>query len=221
MDEADRDIGEHTMASVTRQRRTEKKRPPTAEAQLIAALDRLLKRGAVFTEISVRQIYEQAGMSRATFYTYFRDKSDVLMRLSEGIRTEMLNRAKVWNPADGEDGARRYAEFFADIIGIHRQNFAVLSAVSELASYDSATNVFYTADLAAIEEVVRQTLVDQQQSGDTPQRVTAWAASRIIVWGGAQAITHHIAVDDGSGDAELATELGAIFWYGAYRRPSP
>jgi hypothetical protein len=35
----------------------------------------------------------------------------------------------------------------------------------------------------------------------------------------AQAIAHHIRVDDGSGDAEFANELRAIWWYGAYRRP--
>jgi AcrR family transcriptional regulator len=207
------------MASITRSRRTEKRQPPTAEAQLIRALDRLLKRGAVFTEISVRQIYEKAGMSRSTFYTYFRDKSEVLMRLSDHIRAELLKRAEAWDPAGGEDGARRYADFFADVIDIHRQNFAVLSAVRELAAYDSATNEFYTADLDAVEDIVRETLIDQQRSGDTPQTVSSWAAARIIAWGGAQAITHHISVDDGSGDAELARELGEMCWYGAYRRP--
>jgi AcrR family transcriptional regulator len=206
------------MASITRPRRTDKRRPPSTEVQLINALDRLLQRGAMFTEISVRQIYEKAGMSRATFYTYFRDKSEVLMRLSEDIRSEMLELAKLWNPT-GEDGARRYANFFADVIDIHRRNFAVLSAVRELAAYDSGTNEFYTADLDAIEDIVRQTLIDQQRSGDTPQTVSSWAAARIIAWGGAQAITHHISVDDGSGDAELARELGEMFWYGAYRRP--
>jgi hypothetical protein len=38
--------------------------------------------------------------------------------------------------------------------------------------------------------------------------------------GRAQAIAHHIAVDDGSGDTALARELARIWWHGAYRRPS-
>ena len=39
------------------------------------------------------------------------------------------------------------------------------------------------------------------------------------MWGGAQAIARHIEVDDGSGDAAFARELGWIWWHGAYRRP--
>jgi hypothetical protein len=134
--------------------------------------------------------------------------SDVIKRLSDDIRAELLNRAKTGDPVCAEDGARRYAKFFADIIGVHRQNFA-------------AAKDAHTADLDVIEDIIRQTLLDQQQSGDTPQAVNSWAASRIIVWGSMEVIAHHIAIDDGSGDAALARELGEMWWYGTYRRPTP
>jgi hypothetical protein len=147
--------------------------------------------------------------------------SDVIKRLSDDIRAELLNRAKACDPVGAEDGARRYAKFFSDIIGVRRQNFTTLSAVRELAAHESATIDAYTADLDVIEDVIRQTLLDQQRSGDTPEAVTSWAASRIIVWGSMEAIAHHVAIDDGSGDAELARELGEMCWYGVYRRPTP
>ncbi|MEU4538772.1 TetR/AcrR family transcriptional regulator [Streptosporangium sp. NPDC023825] len=207
------------MTSVTRKRKDGAERPAPAEAQLLAAVERLLKRGEVFTEISVRQIIEEAGLSRATFYAHFKDKSQLLIRLSDTLRSGLVGMAQKWDPSAGEDGAARYAEFFAEVIAIHRDNFAILSALRELASYDPTVRDFYTADLEEFDEAVHKTLVDEQASGSTPADLDAVAASRVIVWGGAQAIARHISVDDGSGDAAFARELGKIWWHGAYRRP--
>ena len=208
------------MASVTRNRRNDAEQPTAAEVQLLTAVDRLLKRGEVFTEISVRQILDEAGVSRATFYTHFRDKAQLLLRLSDNLRNRLLGMARKWDPSAGEDGAARYAKFFAEVIAIHRENFAMLSALRELASYDPAVRGFYTADLEEFDEAVCKTLVDEQESGSSPPDLDAAAASRVIVWGGTQAIARHISVDDGSGDAAFARELGKIWWYGAYRRPA-
>ncbi|MEU8385224.1 TetR/AcrR family transcriptional regulator [Streptosporangium sp. NPDC048865] len=208
------------MTSVTRRRKDGGERPAPTEAQLLAAVERLLKRGEVFTEISVRQILEEAGLSRATFYAHFRDKSQLLIRLSDALRSRLVEMARKWDPSAGEDGAARYAKFFEEVIAIHRENFAILSAMRELASYDPAVRDFYTADLEEFDEAVLRTLLDEQESGSTPADLDATAASRVIVWGGAQAIARHIGVDDGSGDAVFARELGKIWWYGAYRRPA-
>jgi AcrR family transcriptional regulator len=205
------------LTSVTRRHREGKR---STEQQLLTALEQLLKSGEIFTEISVQRIIAEAGVSRATFYFHFRDKSDLLIRLTGNLRTTLLGLAIKWNPADGEDGAARFADFFAEVISIHRENFPVLSAVRELAAYDPNVNDFYTADLEEFDNAVHKTLVDEQRSGSTPADLDAVAASRVIVWGGAQAIARHIAVDDGSGDAALARELGKIWWYGAYRRTS-
>ncbi|WP_440101625.1 TetR/AcrR family transcriptional regulator [Streptosporangium sp. H16] len=207
------------MTSVTRRRKDGAERPAPAEAQLLAAVERLLKRGEVFTEISVRQIIEEAGLSRATFYAHFRDKSQLLIRLSDTLRGSLVELARKWDPSAGEDGAARYAKFFEEVIAIHRENFATLSALRELATYDPTVRDFYSADLEEFDEAVHKTLVDEQESGSTPADLDTVAASRVIVWGGAQAIARHISVDDGSGDVAFARELGKIWWHGAYRRP--
>ncbi|WP_204071348.1 TetR/AcrR family transcriptional regulator [Planotetraspora phitsanulokensis] len=208
------------MASVTRKRKDNDERPTAAEKQLLAALERLLKRGESFTEISVQQIIEEAGVSRATFYAYFRDKSHLLIQLTDALRSTLLEKARKWDPSAGEDGAARYARFFIEVITIHRDNHAVLSALRELSSYDASVRDFYTADLEKFDEAVLKTIVDEQASGSTPSDLDAAAASRVIVWGGEQAIARHISVDDGSGDEAFARELGKIWWYGAYRRPA-
>ncbi|MFJ4633810.1 TetR/AcrR family transcriptional regulator [Streptomyces sp. NPDC088847] len=208
------------MTSVTRRRAYDNgRRAAATEEKLLSSVERLLHAGNSFTDISVQRIIEEAGVSRATFYAYFEDKSDILKRLAIRVRETSLSLAQQWDPGAGEDGAARYARFFEEILALHRTHHPVLTALREVAAYDTQIRDFYTADLEEFDEAVFSTLREQQQSGATPSDLDATAASRIIVWGGAQAIAHHITVDDGSGDAALARELGMIWWYGAYRRP--
>lgn len=209
------------MSSVTRRRTHDHERRSAAtEAKLLSSVERLLDAGESFTEISVQRIIEEAGVSRATFYAYFQGKPDILKRLAQKVRDASLTLARQWDPGAGEDGAARYTTFFEDVLALHRAYHPVLSAVREVASYDPEVRDFYTAGLEGFDEAVLATLVEQQQAGATPSDLDAVAASRVIVWGGAQAIARHISVDDGSGDAALARELGRIWWYGAYRRPA-
>ncbi|WP_327286821.1 TetR/AcrR family transcriptional regulator [Streptomyces sp. NBC_01198] len=183
-------------------------------------MERLLDSGQAFSEISVQQILEEAGVSRATFYAHFQGKSDVLVRLTDDLRESLLALARQWDPAAEQGGAERFARFFTDVIAIHRAHRRVLTAVQEAATYDPAVGDFYTADLENFEETALRTVLAEQAAGATAADLDPVSASRIIVWGGAQAIAHHIRVDDGAGDAAFARELARIWWYGAYRRPT-
>ncbi|MFJ3672459.1 TetR/AcrR family transcriptional regulator [Streptomyces sp. NPDC090106] len=195
-------------------------RSAATREQVIRALERLLDSGEAFSEISVQRLLEEAGVSRATFYAHFPRKSDVLVRLSDELRESLLELARQWQPGQGEDGADRFARFFEEVITIHRAHQGVITALREAASYDAAVGDFYTANLEGFDATVLATLRSEQADGSTPADVDAVAASRVIVWGGAQAIAHHIAVDDGGGDAALARELALIWWHGAFRRPA-
>jgi AcrR family transcriptional regulator len=209
------------MRSVTRRQPTHHAvRSAATEAQLLAAVERLLDAGERYTAISVQRIIDEAGVSRATFYAHFRGKSDLLARLSGRLRESLLELARQWDPGAGEDGAGRYARFFEEVIAIQRAHRSLITAVREVAAYDPEVADFYGAALEGFDEHVAGTLRAEQDAGSTPRDLDATAASRVIVWGGAQAIAHHIDVDDGSGDASFARELGSIWWHGAYRRPA-
>ncbi|SNY67386.1 TetR/AcrR family transcriptional regulator [Paractinoplanes atraurantiacus] len=203
------------MASTTR-RAKPPAGPSDTEARILAATERLLGRGERFTELPVQRVLTEAGVSRATFYAHFKDKTDLVLRLTDDVRRRSLDLAQNWRP-ESADG---YARFFTDVIALHRSKAPVLAALREVAVYDATVRGFYTADLEGFDEVVLQALLDQQAAGLTSSDVDAAAASRVIVWGGAQAIARHIEVDDGSGDGAFARELARIWWYGAFRRTS-
>jgi AcrR family transcriptional regulator len=206
------------MPSVTRSRR-EPADKSGVETQIMDAVDRLLRRGEKYTEISVQRILTEAGLSRATFYSHFRDKVDLITRMVDKLREKLLGMAADLDFGDSEDGAARFSSFLLASIRVQRSSGTLLAALREVATYDSTVRDFYTEDLEGFDEVVRREVVAQQQAGRTPPDVNAAAASLIIAWGGEQAIARHIAIDDGSGDEEFARELGAVWWYGVYRRP--
>ena len=117
------------MRSMTRHRRTAGVEPGGAAGQLLSALERMLRRGESFTELSVRQLIEEAGVSRATFYAHFQDKAQLIIQLADSVRAQSLALAQEWDPSAAEDGAERYARFFVEVITLHRANFPILTAV--------------------------------------------------------------------------------------------
>ena len=195
-------------------------RSAATRAQVIRTLEHLLDAGEPFSEISVQRILEEAGVSRATFYSHFQSKSDLLVQLTDELRQSLLALAQQWERGAGEGAADRLAQFFEDVLTVHRAHQGVLTAVREAASYDASVADFYTANLEGFDETMLRALRSEQAAGATPADVDAPSASRIIIWGGAQAIAHHIAVDDGTGDAVFARELAQIWWHGAFRRPT-
>ncbi|MET9111299.1 TetR/AcrR family transcriptional regulator [Streptomyces zhihengii] len=194
-------------------------RTAATRAQVMSGLERLLVSGLPFCEISIQRILQEAGVSRATFYAHFTGKSDVLVRLCDELRRSLLALARRWDPGADGDGVGRFTRFFREVIAMHRAHARVLGAVREAASYDPAVKDFYTSDLEGFDEVVLRTLLSEQAAGTTAADLDVVTASRIIVWGGNQAIAHHLIVDDGTGDEDLARELARTWWYGVYRRP--
>jgi hypothetical protein len=69
-------------------------------------------------------------------------------------------------------------------------------------------------------ENAERLVLEEQRAGRAPVSLDAAMASRLNVLGGHRFIVHHVATDDGSGDASAAHELASTWWYGIFRRPA-
>jgi AcrR family transcriptional regulator len=205
------------MPSITRRRSPNPGRRASAEAEILAATRRLLINGANFTELGVQQISTEAGVARSTFYIYFRDKIDLLMRLATAMVTTSFDITSAWKPADGVE---RLADAFLQVVGVYREHSAVLRAIAEVAAYDATVRDFWNEGLTQFTDRTIAVLRDEQDAGRTPVDVDLVNVSRVIVKGGEQAIFDHVTAGDPADDAAFARELALTWWYGVYRRPA-
>ncbi|GAA5195892.1 hypothetical protein GCM10023322_63620 [Rugosimonospora acidiphila] len=205
------------MPSITRRRAPNPGRRNSAEAEILAATQRLLIDGANFTELGIQQISAEAGVARSTFYAHFRDKTELLLRLAATMRETSFAIASAWEPTAGLDSL---TEAFLGVVGVYREHAAVLRAVAEVATYDAIVRDFWSEGLTRFTDRTIEVLREDQKAGRTPADVDLVGATRVIVIGGERAIFDQATAGDPSGDAAFARELALIWWYGAYRRPA-
>ncbi|WP_432869630.1 TetR/AcrR family transcriptional regulator [Microbispora rosea] len=204
------------MPSITRRRTANVGRPTSAEAEILAATQRLLINGANFTELGVQQICTEAGVARSTFYSHFRDKIDLLVRLAAEFTASSFDFASAWAPSDGVE---RLADAFLQVVKVYREHAAVRRALAEVATYDATVRDFWSAELEQFTDWTIAMLRAEQEAGRTPADLDPVSATRVVVMGGERALVAHVIAGDPGSDAAFARELALTWWYGVYRRP--
>ncbi|MEU7588306.1 TetR/AcrR family transcriptional regulator [Micromonospora sp. NPDC049230] len=190
----------------------------TIDRRLLAATERLLIDGATFTEIGMQQICTEAGVARSTFYSHFRDKTTLLLRLATELLGSSFDITSAWQPAGGVD---RLAEVFTEVVTIYRQHATVRRALAEVAAYDPAVRQFCTERIDQFIDGTAMMLRTEQEAGRIPAGLDPVCAARLIVLGGEQAIVDHVTTTtDPRSDSTFAGELARTWWYGVYHRPA-
>ncbi|WP_394619500.1 TetR/AcrR family transcriptional regulator [Lentzea sp. JNUCC 0626] len=202
------------MASITRRPSKKAERQAEVEAAVLGATERLLRDGTAFTELGVQRIADAAGIARSTFYLYFRDKTDVMRRI-----TENLGRAAFEAPgtvtADLESITRSQVEIFA----FYRERAHLLAAIVEVSGYEPEIRDVWNAAVQRFADNMTRMLEEEQEAGRTSADLVPHTCAEVIVWGGMRAIAHQVATNGLESDLAVARELAANQWYGAFRRP--
>src|SRR5215218_4696159 len=98
------------MPSLARRTDAQRTKRAAVEAGVLEATRALLADGASFADLPIEQIATRAGISRPAFYLYFRDKRELLTRVTEGIADELYREAEHWwRGAGARDGAEQLA----------------------------------------------------------------------------------------------------------------
>ncbi|MFF8096918.1 TetR/AcrR family transcriptional regulator [Streptomyces sp. NPDC016675] len=207
------------MASTTRRPSKASDRRALLEERILTVIEELLQGGVTYTELSVEQIAQAAGISRSTFYLYFRDKVDVLLRLSVCLRSESYAIAAAWRPTGAEGGLAGLTRTYELIMRHYRKYAALLAAIGEVAAYDPAVREAWGVYQRQFIENTIAVLKEEQAAGRTSAVIDPELAAKVIVQGGGQVIARQVADGDGAHDLDVARELATGYWYGVYRRP--
>jgi AcrR family transcriptional regulator len=142
------------------------------EAAVLRATEELLEDGASFAELGIERIATRAGISRTAFYFYFRDKRELLVRLTEEVNAQLIAAASTWWSGEGDlrTALRAIAE-------LYREHGALLGAVVEVSTYDEEVATFWRALVARFAEPTRERI---EAEGGEP--ALAGATAFALVW---------------------------------------
>ena len=141
------------------------------------------------------------------------------MKLGEKLAHSAFGLLADWNPATPQ-ALDEYTAGMSAVLAYYRTRAVVLGAVQETAAYDQVVRRSWDAQLEVFDTTVRQLLHEEQIAGRTSPQLDVATASRLLVWGGMQAITKQVLHGDPLQDATVARELAAAQWFGIFRRPS-
>ncbi len=169
------------MTSLTRRTEAQASKRAAVERGVMEATEALLDEGASFAELGIERIATRAGISRTAFYFYFRDKRELLMRLTAGVAEELFAEAERWWSGDGEGEAELRAAI-AKVVGIYRRHPALLRAVVEAAAYDEEAARFWRALVGRFADSTQARIEREQAAGRADAAVPAKATAFALAW---------------------------------------
>ncbi len=180
-----------------------------AERALLRATSELLSEGNSLSELSVEQIAAKAGRPRTAFYLYFRDKTELLMRLTEQVAERLYSEAERW--WSGAEGRRDLRAALSEILTTYRGYGDLLRAVVEASTYEERVGSFWRNLIGRFIEATRRRLIDD---GVPPESASAKAFA--LVWMTERACYQQVATGSELADEALVDALVEIWERSVY-----
>jgi AcrR family transcriptional regulator len=112
------------------------------QTAVLAATEDLLAEGASFADLNIEKIATRAGISRTAFYFYFKDKRELLVKLTEEVTTDLYEQADVWFSGQGEPKAE-IQEALSRVGQLYAEHAPLMRAIVEVSTYDEGVAVFW------------------------------------------------------------------------------
>jgi AcrR family transcriptional regulator len=154
------------MATMTAGRRTPRAaRRDEARAELLGILERLLREGEAYHEISVDRLAGEAGLSRTTFYVYFEDKGDLLRGWFADATADLMAAAAGWWSLGPLVTREELRAALAHIVDRYRPHVPLMSAMHDAAGADPAARAAVAAAMQGYVTALRAHLEAGQREG--------------------------------------------------------
>jgi AcrR family transcriptional regulator len=184
------------------------------QADVLRATEELLSAGASWSELGVERIAGGAGISRTAFYFYFRDKRELLMRLTEDVAEQLYAEADRWYSGEG-DPEDEMREALVKIAALYDQHSPLLRVIVEVSTYDEEVAEFWRSVLGRFIEATRQRIELEQQAGKAPAS-PASATAFALVWMTERTFYQQVVQEPPFSRDELVEALVGVWMRGVY-----
>jgi AcrR family transcriptional regulator len=179
------------------------------QAAVLAATEELLAEGASYADLNIERIAKRAGISRTAFYFYFRDKRDLLMRLTGEVSAELYDQADIWFSGEGDPG-EEVVTALRNIAALYQEHGVLLRAIVEVSTYDEEVAGYWRQLLGRFAEASLRRI--QEGGVATDPRATAFALS----WMTERALYEQLVQDGAPPMDALVDALAGIWTHAVY-----
>jgi len=151
------------------------------QAAVLEATAALLREDVSYADLNIERITSRAGISRTAFYFYFRDKRELLLRLTEDVTDELYRQADIWY-SGGADPAAEVAEALRNISELYNEHGAILRAIVQAAATDDEVAVFWHAVVDRFAAATARRIEDLKRDGRAPADLHPRATGFALTW---------------------------------------
>ena len=185
------------------------------QSAVLAATSELLGEGVSYADLNIERIATRAGISRTAFYFYFRDKRELLLRLTEDVTDELYRQGDIWFSGAGEPTAE-VAEALQKIGALYREHGAVLRAIVQAAATDDEVAVFWHAILDRFVDATAPRIDELRSDGGTVVAEDARATAFALCWMIERAFNQQLVLGEPIAHDQLVAALSGIFVRAVY-----
>jgi len=158
-----------------RRRRT----PEVAEGEIIAAAAAFL-RERPFRELTVDEVMRRTDLSRPSFYVYFTDRHQLVLRVVEHLGSELFTMSDRWLSGSGEgpDLARQALD---GIVAVYVEHGPVMRALADAAADDPGVEQAYAALVQRFVDATARHIEDEIAAGRILP-LDAYETAKALVW---------------------------------------
>ncbi|MEV5835508.1 TetR/AcrR family transcriptional regulator [Nocardia sp. NPDC052112] len=182
--------------------------------RLLDATESLMREGASFTELGVERLAVAAGSSRATFYVYFKDKSQLLGDFAEQILTEVGDAVqRLWQTSP--PSPQQMCNAMGEAIAVYRKHQPILTAITEVAQYTPEIDAIYR-DLIERNAGYSRDFLEREQAAGRVRPLDSPEVARVMTWMVERCCLQMLRDASGEADVRLAETLAQMVWATIY-----
>jgi TetR/AcrR family transcriptional regulator, ethionamide resistance regulator len=128
----------------------------------------------------VDEVMKRTELSRPSFYVYFRDRHELVLRVVEHLGGELFTMSERWFAGDG-DGATLAREAVEGIVAVYAEHGPVLRALSDAAVHDPDVEQAYGTLVQGFIDATSRHIDEEIEAGHVLP-VDAAQTARALVW---------------------------------------
>ncbi|MCW3016786.1 MAG: TetR/AcrR family transcriptional regulator [Solirubrobacterales bacterium] len=186
------------------------------QSAVLAATEELLTQGASFADLNIEKIATRAGISRTAFYFYFKDKRELLVKLTEDVTTDLYEQADVWFSGQGEPRIEIRAAL-SRVAELYASHAALLRVIVEVSTYEEEVAVFWRGLLSRFIDATASRIRAEQAAGNAPAGDPG-ATAFTLVWMCERTLYQQVVQQQPFAAVTLAETLESVWMRAIYGR---